>query len=170
MHSWRVLVLPFLDQGTLYDRYNFREPWNGPHNRELEKYRAPFDVCPADDSAKRPPAATSYLAVVGPGTVWEGQDNAAVLRPSGERRILLAEVAGSDVSWMEPKDLTVEEALRGINSPGGGGISSSHPGGANVILVDGRGEIRPEFLPSDTTGETLRALLVGKEGSRRAKE
>jgi Protein of unknown function (DUF1559) len=36
MHSWRVLILPFLAQQELYRAYNFDEPWNGPNNRNLE--------------------------------------------------------------------------------------------------------------------------------------
>jgi len=35
MHSWRVLLLPFLDQKPLFDQYRFDEPWDGPHNRKL---------------------------------------------------------------------------------------------------------------------------------------
>ena len=34
-HSWRVLILPFVEQKALYKRYNFDEPWNGPNNRKL---------------------------------------------------------------------------------------------------------------------------------------
>ena len=35
MHSWRVLILPFLEQRALYDQYDFDEPWNGPNNLKL---------------------------------------------------------------------------------------------------------------------------------------
>jgi hypothetical protein len=35
MHSWRVLLLPYLDCKPLYDAYHFDEPWDGPHNRAL---------------------------------------------------------------------------------------------------------------------------------------
>ena len=34
-HSWRVLILPYLQQQKLYESYNFAEPWNGPNNRTL---------------------------------------------------------------------------------------------------------------------------------------
>ncbi|HEV3023824.1 MAG TPA: DUF1559 domain-containing protein, partial [Pirellulales bacterium] len=34
MHSWRVLILPFIEQQPLYDQYDFSEPWNGPHNAD----------------------------------------------------------------------------------------------------------------------------------------
>ena len=30
MHSWRVLILPYLEQQALYKRYNFDEPWDSP--------------------------------------------------------------------------------------------------------------------------------------------
>ena len=32
MHSWRVLILPHMEQLALYERYNFNEPWDGPNN------------------------------------------------------------------------------------------------------------------------------------------
>ena len=35
MHSWRVLILPLLEQRTTYDAYDFAEPWDGPNNRRL---------------------------------------------------------------------------------------------------------------------------------------
>lgn len=35
MHSWRVLILPFIEEQALYDRYAFTEPWDGPSNRRL---------------------------------------------------------------------------------------------------------------------------------------
>ncbi|MCH7990236.1 MAG: DUF1559 domain-containing protein [Planctomycetes bacterium] len=38
MHSWRVLILPFMDQQELYDQYRFDEPWNGPHNSQLTEH------------------------------------------------------------------------------------------------------------------------------------
>ena len=34
-HGWRVLILPFLDEQALYDKYDFDEPWNGPNNSKL---------------------------------------------------------------------------------------------------------------------------------------
>ena len=32
MHSWRVLILEIMDHEKLYQRYDFSEPWNGPHS------------------------------------------------------------------------------------------------------------------------------------------
>ena len=37
MHSWRVLLLPFLECEPLYRQYRFDEPWDGPNNRKLQE-------------------------------------------------------------------------------------------------------------------------------------
>ncbi|KKL58567.1 hypothetical protein LCGC14_2224090, partial [marine sediment metagenome] len=35
IHSWRVLILPYMEEDELYDAYSFDEPWNGPNNIRL---------------------------------------------------------------------------------------------------------------------------------------
>ena len=32
MHSWRVRLVPYIEQSPFYDHYNLKEPWNGPNN------------------------------------------------------------------------------------------------------------------------------------------
>jgi hypothetical protein len=71
MHSWRVLILPFIEQAPLYKQYRFDEPWDGPHNRKLHDAIVPAFSCPAHD-AQMPPTEASYLAVIGPETIWPG--------------------------------------------------------------------------------------------------
>jgi hypothetical protein len=44
MHSWRVLILPFLESSPLYDKYRFDEPWDGPNNRQLLKHMPYFTI------------------------------------------------------------------------------------------------------------------------------
>ena len=58
MHSWRVLILPYLGEMALYNKYNFNEPWNGPNNSKLAA-QVPdvFRCCPSEgkcaESARR---------------------------------------------------------------------------------------------------------------------
>ena len=35
LYSWRVLILPYLEQKDLYDEFDLNEAWDSPHNREL---------------------------------------------------------------------------------------------------------------------------------------
>ena len=31
-HSWRVLILPYLEENELYNAYDFSQPWDSPRN------------------------------------------------------------------------------------------------------------------------------------------
>jgi Protein of unknown function (DUF1559) len=69
--SWRVLLLPYLEQQTLFREFKLDEPWDGLHNiRLLDRipsvYRSPYPP-PAGS-----PTATPYQMLIGPGTLWEG--------------------------------------------------------------------------------------------------
>ncbi len=35
LHSWRVLILPYINEQALYEQYDFSVPWNSPHNSRL---------------------------------------------------------------------------------------------------------------------------------------
>jgi hypothetical protein len=159
LHSWRVLILPFLDNEALLDKYDLREPWDGPCNRKLAQYRPSVYVCPSGRAVGESPTAASYFAVVGPGTAWSEHSERSNRSSDGEKRMLLAEVANSGINWMEPKDVTMDDVLRGINPSGGRGISSYHRDGANVAFTNGH----VEFLPSSTSRQSLRKLLIGED-------
>ena len=108
MHSWRTLILPNLDQLELYHAYNFREPWNGPNNSKLTARCLDVYCCPSDSSIGGRPM-TSYVAVTGPGTVWDQQ------RPTETPpRVMVVELVDSGIPWAEPRDITLDEACRGV--------------------------------------------------------
>lgn len=49
--SWRVHLLPYLEQQTLYNQFHLDEPWDSPHNKTLielmpQIYRSPFSDSP----------------------------------------------------------------------------------------------------------------------------
>ncbi len=156
MHSWRVLILPWLDQKAIYDQYRFDEPWDGPNNRKLHDLIVSTYACPSHPRQDR---STSYVAVVGPGTAWRG---AAPMRLEAvhdgrDQTIWLAEVSEPSIHWMEPRDLEFDRmsfTINGSNDPAG--LSSRHPGGANVLLVDGA----VRFLSGKLAPQWLRALLT----------
>ncbi|REJ87102.1 MAG: DUF1559 domain-containing protein [Planctomycetota bacterium] len=107
MHSWRVLLLPYLGADKLYEAYDFSEPWDGPNNRQLHGDMPYYNPSPYGGDS----STTSYLAVVGPGTMWPEQRATALEDvPSNDRRntLLLVAVKNSDVHWMEPRDLSFE--------------------------------------------------------------
>jgi hypothetical protein len=162
MHSWRVLILPFMDQRHLYELYRLDEPWNGPHNRLLASQMPAEFRCPSDPG---PATETSYFVVVGPKTIFPGAVPIAIKDiPDGtSNTILLVEAADSGINWLEPRDLSYVEAIRGINPKTGWGISSRHEElerGAQVALADGSSR----FLADNTPVEQLLRMLERDDG------
>jgi prepilin-type processing-associated H-X9-DG protein len=157
MHSWRVLLLPYLDQRYLHIAYRFDEPWDGPNNRKLHDTVLKIYSCPSRDE-KQPQTETSYVVIVGPQTMWPGDKaiSAADLKDGMSNTITVVEVANSGIHWMEPRDLHVVQMPMAINPPRGQGICSAHPHGAQVSFADG--SVR--FLTDKTPSDVLRALLT----------
>jgi hypothetical protein len=105
-HSWRVLILPYLGQESLYGKYDFSEPWDGPHNRQLVDKMPSVFRCPA---SKDMSPVTNYVAITGPGTVWPGSESCSARDVRDAETVLLVEIADSDICWMEPRDLRLDE-------------------------------------------------------------
>lgn len=157
MHSWRALLLPFLDRPDLVAAYRLDEPWDGPHNRKLHATRMDIFRCP---EAGRRSTETSYVAVTGPGTIW-GEDVPLDWNESNSwdglgQTIMLVEMTNSGIHWLEPRDLPLSETAPTINSQTGRGISSRHPGIAVVAFADGRVKPLADNLPP----AVVRALLT----------
>jgi hypothetical protein len=159
IHSWRVLLLPFLGERSLYDKYRFDEPWDGPHNRELASQMPAVFRCPADRGDAN---STSYLVVTGEGTVFPGTYCRRIsdILDGTSNTILFVETTDSEINWMEPRELTYEQALAGINPRAGTGISSRHGRFAIVATADGSIWMLPESVSRDT----LRKLLLCNDG------
>jgi len=154
MHSWRVLILPYIDGAALYDAYDFSEPWDGPNNRELIVHIPQSFVFPGD--AINPAGITNYLAVLGSETVWpggEGSSFKAVAEPS--KTIMIVENRGAGIHWTEPRDLRFATMSLNLAENPSNGISSKFTR-AGVACVDG--SIRG--IPKDTQPETIRSLLT----------
>ena len=61
MHSWRVLILPFIEQQALYEQYDFNEPWDGPNNSQLANVVISVYQCPSSPN----PAVASPRGTIG---------------------------------------------------------------------------------------------------------
>jgi hypothetical protein len=111
MHSWRVLILPYLEAQNLFDEYDFSEPWNGPNNSLLAQQAPDIFQCPSD--ASRIGGTTSYFAVVGPQTAWPSAGGRRLdeFVDGPGQTLLLIEVAGRSVNWLDPEHVSYEEAL-----------------------------------------------------------
>ncbi len=176
MHSWRVLILPFLEQAAVYEKYDFHEPWNGVNNRKLANriYMDMFHCNSGPHLGESP--MTDFVAIVGPGTAFPGATSTSLddMRDGPENTILLAEIANSNIHWMEPRDLTVSEMSFVLNDPAKLSISSPHSSGPAIVFGD---RITAYRLDASLRPQTLRALTtiggeehVSREGLARWNE
>jgi hypothetical protein len=159
MHSWRVLILPFLEQPQLYNAYNFAEPWDGPNNRKLADQIGRIYLRSDLDSSQS--QATSFVAVVGPETAWPGT-RALSRKDIGDglgTTLMVVEVPDGRFPWMEPRDLEFDRMSYRINDGSGRGLGS-RLGGARVVSVDGM----VRTLPDDFDPSRLRAMLTANGG------
>lgn len=154
LHSWRTLLLPYLDEEALYKSLDLTASWDSEANTLW--HTTPVDVyqCPADSSGDA--TNTSYVMIVGgEGVFDDGKPRMAVEVTDGaSATILLVEVTGSGIHWMEPEDLPWEQVDFVVNAPKS--ISSEHEGGAHVMMCDGS----VEFLKDDMPPADVRALAT----------
>jgi hypothetical protein len=135
MHSWRVLILPWMEQSGLYGSYNMAEPWDGPNNRKLFDQRPNIFHCPSRDCGQ---SLASYVAIVGQGTAFPGPSTVKLsdIRDGTSETILLVEVSNVDIPWTEPRDLDLKTMSWFINDPARPAISSFHER-IPILFVDG---------------------------------
>ena len=159
MHSWRILILPYIDQVELYNAYRFDEPWDGPNNRKLADRMPRLYAITGEDRPGN--VTTNYLAVVGPETVWRLNDGMKWddVTDGTSNTILIVENVGANVHWMEPRDLNFADMDFTLKSKNG--ISSRYVDPA-VAMMDGIiRRLSPNMSP-----QTLRALLTANGGEK----
>ena len=141
-HSWRALILPFLDEPALAADYRLDEPWDGPHNAALIHARPAAFACRPN---VRSPEETSYLAVLGPHAAWAGSMPLAQTDLAADT-VFVVEVADAGIAWSEPRDISSAEVIAGLASNAALRVSSNHGDysplgerlrGAHLLLADG---------------------------------
>jgi hypothetical protein len=120
--SWRVAILPYIEEKVLYDQFHLDEPWDSEHNKALIPLMPKCYACP---SADLEPGTTRYLLLDGPGTAFEreklvvgagaaarirGLRRGALERPAGETIIVVEAPVHMAVEWTKPAELSVSAA------------------------------------------------------------
>lgn len=150
LHSWRTLVLPYLDRNDLYRRIDFSKPWNDPVNRAAYEEVMPIYQCPGEDL---PPGHTTYLAVVAPHGVFQGMTGRVSdeIVDGSSLTLLVVEVESErHIHWMSPEDTDLDWLLR-LDE-----IDELPHKGVNMAFADGR----VTHLDRGTSKERLRALVT----------
>ena len=141
MHSWRVLIWGHLESQPYSGQYDYQKPWNDPKNVKLARFGAFFFRCPADGRSSK--EMTNYVAVVGRGTMWppSGYMRMNDIVDGASNAIMIVEVSDSNIHWMEPRDLPIEELAEWLDPKHQPTLLHSHPHGritgSLVLFADG---------------------------------
>jgi len=140
MHSWRVLLLPYLgpEATNVYRNYRMDEPWNSPHNLQAASYMPDVYRSPADPDAKGSNTA-NYFVIVGPQTMFPGDGRQSTYQGNLDplnHTILVVESVSRNTIWTEPEEFEVATMQFELNTFSGGDMSGQIIGGIALDSLD----------------------------------
>lgn len=155
MLSWRVTILPFIEQQALYMQFHLDEPWDSEHNKKLlakmpEVYASPFDEKTLRDHT------TYYQGFSGKDAFFDGKNGTriAFITDGTSNTIALVE-ASKAVPWTKPEDIPYD-ASKPLPKLG---LRESK--GFNAVFCDG--SVR--FIRNTIKAMTLRNLITRSDGN-----
>ncbi len=151
--SWRVHILPFLENAALYQQFHLDEPWDSDHNKTLIPFMPDVFKVPGVET----PGLTSVHVFAAPNTPFDPQ------KPIGFRDI----TDGASYTIMAVE--AGPETAKPWTEPGGLPFNSENPGTAlgtlaqtfNIILMDG--SVRS--ISSGIAPQTLSHLIQHNDGN-----
>jgi hypothetical protein len=106
--SWRVTILPYIEQDQLYQQFRMDEPWDSEHNKKLlERMPVTYRMPPADgQEPNEKETKTHYRVFHGKGSVFEGTKGIKFsdITDGTSNTILIVE-AEDAVPWTKPEEL-----------------------------------------------------------------
>jgi len=162
--SWRVHILPYLEQQQLYQEFHLDEPWDSEHNKKLI---AKMPVLFRSPNSLAAPGKTIYLGVGGKqGLLGKPLDPKDDRQANGVRMADITDgtsntvmiVEASDavaVEWTKPEEWVPDEKdpLKGL--------LGLRPNGFNAAFADG--SVR--FLSKSIDLQTLKNLFMRDDGN-----
>jgi hypothetical protein len=179
-HSWRVLILPYVEHLDLYNAYDFSQPWDSPRNKALLDKMPSVYRDPIHGESKEP--YTHYAALVGPDAIFlsEGARQTDPKQPpigkggvsirsitdGTSNTVMISSVdPGRKIPWTKPEDIDVGPGFKGIGSPGG--IAAPYKfrgsgGGKAALFAFADGSVR--VIGATVNPRVLAALLTRAAG------
>jgi hypothetical protein len=123
--SWRVEILPYLEQQELYEQFHRDEPWDSEHNKQLIS-RMP-EVFRPHDAKLAQAGKTKFVAPRGNNTVFPSNNHRVLIKSitDGTSQTIQLVEATDDraVIWTKPDDLEInpERPAQGLESRSGNG-------------------------------------------------
>jgi hypothetical protein len=164
LHSWRVLILPQIEQLRLYEKIRLNEPWDSEYNKQFHTAIIDTYRCPSCAESQQS-GLCNYSAIAGQvlspaKKANEMKGNGFATITDGTSNTFAVVEVKKPFCWMDPTaDITLDELVKGINKSDAK-AGSNHPGGANVAIFDGS----VHFISNSILSETLKAFGNPSDG------
>ncbi len=160
--SWRVAILPFIEQAPLFNEFKLDEPWDSPHNKPLLERMPATYVIPG---SKAEPGMTFYRGFSGAGAFFDPAKKDGIkiqdVTDGTSNTIAIVE-AREAVPWTKPDDeLPFDGGARPDKAkPLLPSLGGHFPSGFDALFLDGS----VKFLKETINPIVLRALITRNGG------
>ena len=153
--SWRVHILPFIEQETAFKQVDLNQPWNAGRNQSLAGTAIATYTSPLDDPGT---TQTHYRSFAGTGTAFDPdlikQRPFPLYITDGSSQTILAIDTAESIPWPQPKEIPF--------SPSGSIPELGHPKRPQGIAAMCDGSVRTFDKKMDPA--TIRALVTATGG------
>jgi len=157
LQSWRVLILPYMEEGDLYRQFKLDEPWDSLHNIQLLSRMPTVYAPPGSKASLAQPYHTFCRVFIGNGTAFENPQGEQLNSfTDGTSNTILIVEGGKAVLWTQPEELCYA-ADRPLPI-----LATVFKDSFRVALADG--SVR--FLKKETSDATLRSLITRNGGEK----
>ena len=132
LHSWRTLILPYMNEEALYKQIDLSKPWDDPSNSAISTKMPNTYQCPGLHQA---PGVTTYHVALGKHFRADPRKRRPLERFSSRRQetLMVFEAAEENaVQWMSPTDSDFESIPNSIDRD-----FLTHLDGFHGITADG---------------------------------
>lgn len=120
--SWRVKILPYIEEQALYEEFHLDESWDSEHNKKLIERMPPIFANPNGGK----PGKTHYLGLVGENFFFRGDSEGRPIRniTDGTSKSICIVEADNPVIWTKPDDYQFDEdnPIKGLGNMRAGNV------------------------------------------------
>jgi hypothetical protein len=151
--SWRVRLLPYMEQQALYEQFHLDEPWDSDHNKTLIPQMPAIYLDPSSNLPLME-GKTHYVGVMGEHMTFDGTPKGRSVKTivdGTSNSIAIMQVNDANaVTWTQPEDLKLDPQNPMAN------IGALHSG----VLLAGFCDGHVQSISLAIDWETFKALLT----------